>query len=59
MVFPSVPSRNNAASWQSKAGEVYDIHAIPDNILIDPNGIIVARDLRGPELERRLSEIFK
>lgn len=45
--------------WQSKAGEVYDIHAIPDNILIDPNGIIVARDLRGPELERYLSKIFK
>ena len=45
--------------WDSKAGAVYDIHAIPDNILINPEGIIVARDLRGPELEEKLSEVFK
>ena len=45
--------------WKSKAGEVYEIEGIPDNILIDPDGIIVARDLRGPELGRCLSEIFK
>jgi len=44
--------------WESKAGEVYEIEGIPDNILIDPDGIIVARDLRGPELGRYLSEIF-
>ena len=44
--------------WKSKAGEVYEIEGIPDNILIDPDGIIVARDLRGPELGRYLSEIF-
>lgn len=44
--------------WESKAGEVYEIEGIPDNVLIDPDGIIVARDLRGPELDRCLSEIF-
>ena len=44
--------------WESKAGEVYEIEGIPDNILIDPDGIIVARDLRGPELDNYLSEIF-
>lgn len=44
--------------WESKAGKVYKIEGIPDNILIDPDGIIVARDLRGPELDRCLSEIF-
>ena len=44
--------------WKSKAGEVYEIEGIPDNILIDPDGIIVARDLRGPELGSYLSEIF-
>ena len=45
--------------WESKAGEVYNVHAIPDNLLIDPDGIIVARGLRGPELEERLAEIFR
>ena len=44
--------------WESKAGKVYKIEGIPDNVLIDPDGIIVARDLRGPELDRCLSEIF-
>ncbi len=29
---------------------IYDINGIPDNFLIDKNGIIVARDLRGKEL---------
>lgn len=45
--------------WDSEAGKVYDIQGIPDNILINPEGIIVARDLRGPQLQERLSEIFE
>ena len=44
--------------WQSEAGKLYDIHAIPDNILIDPDGIIVARNLGGRELEHWLEEIY-
>jgi len=45
--------------WNSKAREVYGVDAIPDNLLIDPQGIIVARGLRGNALEARLAEIFK
>ena len=45
--------------WQSKAAKVYGIHAIPDNILIDPDGIIVAHGLRGPQLLARLAEIYE
>ena len=45
--------------WNSEAGKVYGIRGIPDNILINPDGIIVARDLRGPELRQVLSEIFQ
>ena len=44
--------------WESQAGEVYGIRGIPDNILINPDGIIVARDLRGEQLETYLSNIF-
>ena len=44
--------------WQSEAGRIYGIHGIPDNILINPDGIIVARGLRGSELEEKLSDIF-
>ena len=45
--------------WQSEAAKLYGIHAIPDNILIDPEGIIVARNLGGRELQGWLEEIFK
>lgn len=37
----------------------YGVAAIPQNFLIDPNGIVVAKNLRGDELEKKLAEIFK
>ena len=43
-------------AWNTKAGQVYDIQGIPDNILINPEGIIVARDLRGEQLDETLSK---
>ena len=45
--------------WQTVAAGVYSVNAIPDNLLIDPQGNIVARGLRGQELEAKLAEIFK
>ena len=44
--------------WQTKASEVYGIRSIPASLLINPEGIIVARDLRGPALGAKLKEIF-
>ena len=43
----------------SVAVGVYSVTGIPDNLLIDPEGTIVARGLRGDELDARLAEIFK
>lgn len=40
-------------------GVLYGITAIPSNFLIDPNGKIVARDLRGEELEKVLAKLLK
>jgi thiol-disulfide isomerase/thioredoxin len=37
---------------------IYGIDAIPKNFLIDPNGKIVAKNLRGGALEDKLKEIF-
>jgi hypothetical protein len=45
--------------WESIPTEVYNVNSIPDNLLIDPEGTIVARGLRGDALEARLAEIFK
>ncbi len=44
--------------WKSVAASTYGIRAIPASILVDPEGTIVARDLRGPELGKKLAEIF-
>ena len=42
--------------WQSEACKPYQVNSIPTNWLIDPNGIIVARGLRGPALESELAK---
>lgn len=38
---------------------LYEIKAIPANFLIDPQGKIIARNLRGPELEKALEKFIK
>ncbi|WP_353183666.1 TlpA disulfide reductase family protein [Parapedobacter lycopersici] len=37
-------------AWGSDVVELYRLQAIPTSYLLDPNGIIVAKNLRGPEL---------
>ena len=44
---------------ESLAKKIYTINAIPDNLLIDPQGKIVARGLREEALHEKLNEIFK
>lgn len=56
MKWVNVSSLN---SFDNQAAEDYVIEAIPANVLIDcSNGTIIARDLRGEDVERRLAEIF-
>jgi len=45
--------------WNNEAAKIYNIRAIPANFLLDPNGNIIARDLRGKALTDKLAEIFK
>ena len=45
--------------WKTVASDVYNVNSIPDNLLIDPDGTVVARCLRGEDLEAKLAEIFK
>lgn len=44
--------------WQSEAAKTYNINAIPFSLLLDPNGVIIAKNLRGPALDQKLEEIF-
>lgn len=43
---------------ENEAALIYGINGIPDNVLIDENGIIIARQLRGGALENKLKELF-
>jgi len=45
--------------WQSDAAKLYNVTGIPYTILIDREGKIIEKNLRGPALEAKLKEIFK
>jgi peroxiredoxin len=44
--------------FNSAAAVLYQIQAIPATYLVDPDGKIIAKDLRGPSLEAKLAELF-
>lgn len=44
--------------WQSEIAQLYAVRWIPQNYLIDKNGIIIGRSLSMQELDAKLSEIF-
>lgn len=44
--------------WQNQVAKTYNVSSIPHTILLDQEGKIIARNLRGPALERKLEEIF-
>jgi thiol-disulfide isomerase/thioredoxin len=45
--------------WDSPVVPLYHFEGIPYNVLVDPNGKIIAEALRGPELEQKLEEVLK
>ena len=45
--------------WGNEVGALYSIHSVPANLLIDPTGKVIAKDLRGSALTDKLAEILK
>ncbi len=45
--------------WDSELAKVYGVRVIPSNFLIDKNGVIIAKNLRGEELHSTLEELLK
>jgi len=43
--------------WKNAAAAKYGVKLIPQNFLVDKDGKIIARNLRGSALDKRLSEI--
>jgi thiol-disulfide isomerase/thioredoxin len=44
--------------WKSIASDTYGVRAIPETVIIDPNGKIVSTGLRDKDLKAKLAEIF-
>lgn len=45
--------------WKCAAAKLYVVNSIPHSVLIDKDGKIIANDLRGDDLIKKLTEIFK
>ncbi len=45
--------------WNNEVAGLFQIRSIPQNLLIDPDGKIIAKNLRGPLLENKLNQILK
>lgn len=52
------PQMSDLKGWKCAAAEAYGIMSIPSSVLIDPQGKIIAMDLRGPALGDKLKEIY-
>lgn len=44
--------------WESNIVNLYKFDAIPFNVLVDPNGKIIASSLRGSDLDKKLTELL-
>ena len=44
--------------WDNAVAKQYGIQAIPQNLLLDPTGKIIAKNITGEELNKKLSELF-
>ncbi|PUZ30403.1 Peroxiredoxin [Chitinophaga costaii] len=44
--------------WKNAVAEQYGIRAIPQNVLLDPQGKIIGKNLRGDALDKKLEEAF-
>ena len=57
----------NLAGWihvsdltnNNQAAKLYGVFGIPANVLIDPNGKVVAKNIQGEELDEILSKLIK
>lgn len=45
--------------WQSQGAQLYGVNSIPMSFLVDPNGIIIAKNLRGMALHQELDKHIK
>lgn len=45
--------------WDSEIPALYGVRGIPANVLLDPDGVIIAKNITGEELHAKLKEVLK
>ncbi len=53
------PQVSDLKFWQSEAAQAYAVQSIPFTVLVGRDGKIIATDLRGTELDKKLAEVLK
>ena len=49
---------SNLKFWQDPIARLYKVSAIPASFILDEKGVIVSRNLRGYQLEAKISELL-
>ena len=52
------PQMSDLKGWKSEGAVIYNVRSIPSNVLIDQQGNIVAKDLRGENLANKVGELL-
>ena len=50
---------SDLGAWSSAGARIYGVNSIPMNFLIDPDGVIIAKNLRGNQLDQALDPFVK
>lgn len=53
------PQMSDLKGWKSLAAQIYGVRSIPLTLLVDKNGVIIAKNLRGEELKQELGKLLK
>lgn len=53
------PQLSDLKAWKSSAAQLYYVKSIPATLLIGPDGKIVASNLRGEELIKKIEELYQ
>ena len=52
------PQVSDLKGWNSEAGKLYGVSSIPHTVLLDKEGVIVAKNLRAEELRTKVAELL-
>lgn len=49
---------SDLGGWENEVSRMLKVSEVPSNILVDQNGIVIAKNLKGDNLHRKLAELF-